>query len=143
MDNPCPTLTTEERTLGGLSYLLGALVALAIFLVEKGKSRYAPFQAPQAIILSVFWMLVFSLLGGLFLLLFFLGGFATLISAAAIMPTQSGPTNVLQLVPMLLPFASTVPDLPAGTAGSRDKHLGLYCKPTGQRFPPAPYRRDG
>jgi uncharacterized Tic20 family protein len=61
--------TSEERLLAALAHFLGLWVALVVYLVERGKSRFVSFQALQAIAFDVVvWIgmfVIFSLIASL------------------------------------------------------------------------------
>jgi uncharacterized membrane protein len=103
MDTPTTLPTSEERLLAGLSHLLGILVALIIFLIERQKSRFVAFQAMQSILYSLCLSVIFFVVFGCLFTLIFGGATVGIVTMASQEANGSDPG----LTPLLfaLPFA--------------------------------------
>lgn len=96
--NESSNLTSDEKLMGGVAHIFGPLVAVIVWATQKDKSRFAKFQALQALVFDLF---VFIMIGLLFFCLFgimFLG-----ISLAMITTIDStSPDGFMSL--FVLPF---------------------------------------
>jgi uncharacterized membrane protein len=59
MESKTSTNSSDERTLAGLSHMFGFIVALVVLAVGQSKSRFVRFQAVQAILFSLTWVVVY------------------------------------------------------------------------------------
>jgi len=108
MNEPSHVLPSEDRTLAGLCHLLGWLVALIIWAIQKDKSRYVRFQGAQALAFDVVVilggiLLFFVLFTCLFALMFL--GIAGMIAATPQVSAPPGePGGGIWLFWMAVPF---------------------------------------
>jgi len=68
---PATTTTSDERLFAGIAHLLGLVVALIVWALQKDKSRFVRFQALQAVafdllVLIVMFTLMFCTFGTMF-----------------------------------------------------------------------------
>lgn len=100
--NESSNLTSDEKLMSGIAHIFGPLVAVIVWATQKDKSRFAKFQALQALVFDLF---VFITMGLLFFCLFgtmFLG-----ISLAMISATEStSPESFMSILvlPFMFPF---------------------------------------
>jgi uncharacterized membrane protein len=106
MDGEQIRTTSEERLLAALAHFLGLWVALVVYLVERGKSRFVSFQALQAMAFDVVvWagmVLIFSLVAALAGLL--AAGVAVFVALQAGQAASGNPPEGLFAVIALLPI---------------------------------------
>ena len=103
MNNEIPTYTSEERLLAAVCHLFGWLVALIIFLIEKGKSQFVRFQAIQSILFSVCLIVTMFILMGCTFTLIFGGAAVSMLAAAGAASTDpnSGAVAAFAILPMM------------------------------------------
>ena len=108
MDTPAqpePTVSRDERIMAALShvsailYFMGLVVPVFIWLTQREKSRYAAFQALQAIVYQLIMIVVWFLGFGCYMLSIFGTMFGSLVLAEAFnrQPMMDG-------FPFLFPF---------------------------------------
>jgi uncharacterized membrane protein len=106
MDAGLIQTTSEERLLAALAHFLGLWVALVVYLVERGKSRFVSFQALQAMAFDVaVWVgmvLIFSLIAALAGML--AAGVAVFVALQAGRAASGNPPEGLVAVIALLPI---------------------------------------
>lgn len=100
-DAPVPT--SDERMLGALAHVLGSLVAIIVWFIQKDRSRFVKFQALQALVFDVILFvasgLIFACLFGVILLGMSFSMFNLLQNPAA-----ADGFEFLVAIPMLFPF---------------------------------------
>jgi len=107
-----PLSPSDERLFAGLSYLLGLVVALIIWGVQKDRSRFVRFHALQAIGLDVLFILASMVISGCLLASTFtlLSLMVAGIITAGAYANPESPTFLLALIlPMGLPVFIVTP----------------------------------
>ena len=104
MNTPDGSLpSSDERLMGGLAHLFGPLVAIIVWSIQKGKSRFVKFQAVQALAFDVILIIV---MGIVFFCLFgvmFAGVFGPMFGALG---DASSPDAIppFFMLPFMFPF---------------------------------------
>ena len=100
-DNTSPT--SDEKLMGALAHLFGPLAAIIVWAIQKDKSRFAKFQALQALAFDLFVSI------GMGLLFFCVFGVGFLIMSGVMLnsinsPSSSDGLTPFFLMPMIFPF---------------------------------------
>jgi len=104
-------LTSDEKIMAGLAHLFGVIAALLVWAFQKDKSRFAKFQALQAltfdfVVMVVLGVLFFCGFGLVFILGF--GSMFTMLNNAS-SPEELGPFFAFPFMFPFLIFACVTP----------------------------------